>query len=139
MFCELEGVLVTIRALSAVTGSARLLVEKNGVRGPETMFWVTEAAPAVFADSGGRAFAQFSEDRKVVTVYLTGIGTDRRLPWAATIGGRKAAALYLGATPGFIGLGQANLGLPEGLTEREWALEISVSGVVSPTVRLALP
>ncbi len=124
---------------SVQPGSARLIVERNGVRGPETMFWVTEAAPAVFADASGRAFAQFSEDRKVVTVYLTGIGTDRRTPWEATIGGRKAAGLYLGATPGFIGLGQANLGLPEGLTGSEWALEINVSGVLSPAVRLALP
>ena len=92
-----------------------------------------------FSDGVGQALAQFSEDRKTVVVYVTGIGTDRRLPWEATIGGRKAQALYLGATPGFVGLGQANLGMPEGLEGNAWPLELSVSGAVSPTVRLALP
>ncbi len=124
---------------SVQPGSARLVVEKNGVRSPETMFWVTEAAPAVFADGAGRAFAQFTEDRKIVTVYLTGIGTDRRMLWGATIDGRKATGQYLGAAPGFIGLGQANLELPQGLNGTEWPLEISVSGVTSPAVRLWLP
>ena len=103
------------------------------------MFWVTEAAPAVFADASGRAFAQFTEDRKIVVVYVTGIGTDRTLAWEATIGGRRAESLYLGPTPGFVGLGQANLGLPEGLVGDEWPLEISVSGVLGPTSRLVRP
>ena len=124
---------------SVQPGSARLVVERNGVRSSETMFWVTETAPAVFADASGRAFAQFTEDRKIVVVYVTGLGTDRTLAWEATIGGRRAQGLYLGATPGFIGLGQANLGLPDGLIGDEWPLEISVSGVASPTLRLVRP
>ena len=124
---------------SVQPGSARLVVERDGVRSSETMFWVTEAAPAVFADASGRAFAQFTEDRKIVVVYVTGIGTDRTLAWEATIGGRRAESLYLGPTPGFVGLGQANLGLPEGLVGDEWPLEISVSGVLSPTSRLVRP
>ena len=34
---------------SVQPGTARLTVEKNGVRSPELMFWVTEAAPAISA------------------------------------------------------------------------------------------
>ena len=120
-------------------GSARLVLERNGVRSPELMFWVTEAAPAIFADGDGRAFAQFSDDRRIAVVYLTGIGTNRRLSWEARVGGRKAEALFLGATPGFIGLGQANIGLPEGLVPGEWPLEITVSAALSPPVRLLVP
>lgn len=120
-------------------GSARLLLERNGIRSPELMFWVSEAAPAVFADSNGIAFAQWSEDRRIAVVYLTGIGTNRRLSWEALIGGRRAQPLFLGATPGFIGLGQANLGLPEGMQPGESTLEIRVAGASSPALKLLIP
>lgn len=120
-------------------GSARLVLERNGIRSPELMFWVTEAAPAVFADASGFAYAQWTADRRIAVVYLTGIGTNRRLSWEALIGGRRAEALFLGLTPGFIGLGQANLGLPEGIQAGESSLEIRVAGASSPPLRLLIP
>lgn len=124
---------------SVQPGSARLVVDRNGVRSPELMFWVTEAAPAVFTDANGFAFVQLSEDRRIAVVYLTGIGTNRRLSWRASIGGKPAEPLFLGLTPGFIGLGQANLGLPEGMEPGESTLEIIVAGASSPMVRIAIP
>jgi uncharacterized protein (TIGR03437 family) len=124
---------------SVPAGSARLVVEKNGVRSPELMFWVTEAAPSVFTDANGFAFVQLSDDRRIAVIYLTGIGTNPRLSWRASVGGRPAEALFLGPTPGFIGLGQANLGLPEGLAAGISTLEVVVAGASSPAVRIMIP
>jgi uncharacterized protein (TIGR03437 family) len=66
---------------------------------------------------------------RVITVYVTGIGAvtpaivtgeaaplNRLLtaaPVPAKIGGVDAPVLFLGLAPGFIGLGQANLQIPE--------------------------
>jgi uncharacterized protein (TIGR03437 family) len=124
---------------SVPTGSARLVVEKSGVRSPELMFWVTEAAPSLFTDENGFAYAQWTADRRIAVVYLTGIGSNRRLSWEARIGGRRAEPLFLGLTPGFIGLGQANLGLAEGLEAGDSTLEVIVAGASSPSVRLKIP
>jgi uncharacterized protein (TIGR03437 family) len=103
------------------------------------MFWVTEAAPSVFTDENGFAYAQWTADRRIAVVYLTGIGSNRRLSWEARIGGRRAEPLFLGLTPGFIGLGQANLGLAEGLEAGDSTLEVIVAGASSPSVRLKIP
>ena len=67
----------------------------------------------------------------VVTVYFTGIGSvnptvvtgmpaptaapfaETSLPATATVGGNIAEVFFLGLTPGFVGLAQANVGIPE--------------------------
>ncbi|MCX6611973.1 MAG: N-acetylmuramoyl-L-alanine amidase, partial [Acidobacteria bacterium] len=105
---------------NARIGSARVEVVRDGVRSPETMFWVTEAAPAAFVAQNFDDGALNSLEKPVkagrpLVVYLTGIGVDRRLPWEARIGGLVAEGLFLGTTPGFIGLGQANLIVPEAI------------------------
>lgn len=68
---------------------------------------------------------------RVVVIYATGIGAvtpeietgqaaplDRLLsaaaPYSATLGGVNAPVLFLGLAPGFIGLAQANILIPEG-------------------------
>ncbi len=128
---------------NARIGSARVEVVRDGVRSPETMFWITEAAPAAFAaqnfDGGSlNSTQQPVKAGRPLVVYLTGIGVDRRLPWEARIGGQLVEGLFLGATPGFIGLSQANLVVPEATGAGEHPLVVIVSGVASPELRVAV-
>lgn len=128
---------------SVQPGSARLVVEKNGVRSPELMFWVTEAAPAAFAaqnfDDGLLNTPQSPvKAGRPLVVYVTGIGTNRNLPWEVRVGGLWAEGLYLGSTPGFLGLAQANLIVPETLGAGSHPLEVVVSGAASPELRVAV-
>jgi len=150
------------------TGTARAVVSVSGVAGPETYLWVTEAAPAIFTYGSGRAVAQNHDDGKLnapdaparpgsaVVVYLTSAGavsgvfpeagqptgSDRlypvRLPSSATLGGRPAGLLFLGLTPGFVGLYQANLVVPSGLSPGDHLLVITVSGAVSPPATITV-
>jgi uncharacterized protein (TIGR03437 family) len=125
-------------------GSARAVVTANGIAGPEAMFAVTEATPAVFTLPDGRAIAQNYPDYSLnspetpiapggtIIVYLTGAGAVN-LPWAATIGGKDAGLLFLGSVPGMVGLYQANLTVPDGLETGSSPLVITVSGVPSTT------
>lgn len=101
---------------------------------------IAPAAPGLFLRDGRRAIAQNQDSRlndpatpaprrSILTVYLTGQGPldgplDAGDPApttsllralatpAATIGGRPANVLFLGLTPGFVGLAQANLEIP---------------------------
>jgi len=127
----------------AQPGSARLEVLRDGVRSPEAMFWITEATPAAFAAQNFDNGALNSTTNPVrvgrpLVVYLTGIGTNRNLPWEASIGGLRAEGLFLGTTPGFLGLSQANLVVPETLGAGEHPLRVTVSGVASPELRVAV-
>lgn len=146
---------VNARLPAVNTGSARAVLSIGGVRGPEQLLWVTEAAPSVFLYNGNRAIATNGNTPvlngpeapaapgSAVVVYLTGVGATTadgaaRLPWSATIGGREAGRLYLGATPGFPGLYQANLTVPEGLPPGDHAVVITVSGTPSGAALLAV-
>jgi uncharacterized protein (TIGR03437 family) len=131
------------------TGTARAVVSVNGITGPDAYFWVTEAAPAIFTFEGNRALAQNHEDGRlnapeapvrpgsVLIVYLTGVGA-AGLPASATVGGRPAGLLYLGPTPGFPGLYQANLIVPSGLPPGDHALVVTVSGVPSKPTTISV-
>jgi uncharacterized protein (TIGR03437 family) len=146
---------------SVQTGTAHLSVSVNGVRGPETNFWVTEAVPALFVLDGGRAIAVNADDGSLngpdrpvkaghpLTLYLTGVGAVDRawppagtatpgdglftatLPWSATIGGLPAGKLFLGLEPLLIGVYQANLLVPSGLPLGDYPIAFTVSGVVT--------
>ena len=52
------------------------------------------------------------------------------LPASATVGGRPADILFLGLAPGFAGLAQANLVVPQ-LSAGQYPVEITVGGVTS--------
>ncbi len=147
-------------------GEARLVVTANGVAGPEAMFAVTEAAPAIYATADLRAIAQNYDDGKrngpdtparpggVVTFYVTGAGAVRgfpatgsvtpgapfpaTLPWSATIGGRAAGALYLGLAPGMVGIYQMNLAVPMELSAGDQAVVITVAGASSAAALLTV-
>lgn len=151
------------------TGTARAVVSAAGVAGPEQNFWVTEAVPSLFVYEGNRAVAaNFDDGRlngpgapvapgKVLVAYLTGGGAVEgtfpaagtptpdlilrvRAPWSAEIGGRPAAGIFLGLTPGFLGLYQANLVVPEDLAPGDHELMVTVAGVSSlPAVVAVAP
>jgi len=113
-------------------------------------FWVTEAMPAIFANTDGRAIAVNVDDNTLngagapvkagrpLTAYLTGVGTvantalhDATYPWTATVGGRPAGKLFLGLAPLFVGVYQANLVIPADLLTGDYALAFTVNGVTS--------
>ena len=82
----------------------------------------------------------------IVTVYLTGIGPldkniatgaatpadlfSARLPFKALIGGFDTSVKFLGMTPAFVGLAQANLEIPN-LSPGKYPVIITVNGVDS--------
>lgn len=109
-------------------------------------FWVRGSAPT-------QAIVRIQQDsapapvRSILVVYLTGIGTltttlgdgqpapasslaEAALPASATIGGVNAPIEFLGLTPGYVGLGQANIQVPK-LAPGDYPLIITVNGRAS--------
>jgi uncharacterized protein (TIGR03437 family) len=107
-------------------------------------FSIAPAAPGIFTVTGSQRAVALNQDGSlnspsnpasrpnVLTVFLTGIGAvDGSLPAGqpapaapllralalsdATIGGAPAPVLFLGLTPSFIGLAQANLQIPSNI------------------------
>jgi len=140
------------------TGTAGATVNSGCGPSAAVSFPVAVAAPYIFASAGGDAVVQnqdFSINSasnaasvgSIVTVYLIGIGpldnqvatgaaapTDRlvqaRLPYKALIGGFDTSVKFLGLTPGFVGLAQANLEIPN-LSPGRYPVVITVNGVDS--------
>src|SRR5262249_45037784 len=56
----------------------------------------------------------------------------------ATIGGRPAAVQFAGLAPGFVGLYQVNVQIPSGLPPGPASLVLSVGGIPSNPVTVAL-
>jgi uncharacterized protein (TIGR03437 family) len=122
-------------------GEAKIRVTTPQGASTEETVNIGAAAPGIFMIAGGSRAVAINQDgtlntetnaetrSRVMTVYLTGIGpldgelaagqaapltTLYRavLDTAATIGGRNVPVLFLGLTPGFVGLAQANLQVP---------------------------
>lgn len=129
----------------------------NGVTGPPTGFWVTEAMPAIFADAQRHAIAVNADDGTLnmpgqpvragrpVTIYLTGAGAvnstalhTTQYAWSATIGGAAAPGLFLGLAPSFMGLYQANILVPPDLAAGEYTLLLTVDGVTARGATLSV-
>lgn len=122
-------------------GAARVRVAtEQGASADETIV-VGAAAPGIFMLPGGNRAVAINQDfslntaenaearGRVLTVYMTGIGPldgelaagqaapstvlyRAALESSATIGGKDAPLLFLGLTPGFVGLAQANVQIP---------------------------
>jgi LVIVD repeat len=119
---------------------------------------VVAAAPGIFVAGSSQAAAQNLDGTNndsghpaasgsVVVVYLTGQGhvdnpvatgaaapssphSNATLPFSATIGGQNAPVQFLGLSPGFAGLAQANIQLPA-LASGSYPVVITVDGVAS--------
>jgi uncharacterized protein (TIGR03437 family) len=111
------------------TGMARLIMGWT-----ETLISVSEAAPSIFVaqnhdDGQLNAGAAPARAGSAVIVYLTGVKT--MTPWTATLGGRAVERLFLGATPGFAGLFQANIVVPSNSPAGAHEFVLTVSGARS--------
>ena len=140
-------------------GIANLYVTRSGGQSSIFQVTVVSSAPGIFQNTSNHAIAQNATDNStnsesnpvasgaVLVVYLTGQGAlnhavadgtatpDSPLSSAtatatATIGGMNATVQFLGLTPGFTGLAQANILVPT-LASADYPLVITVGGYVS--------
>lgn len=150
-------------------GTTKLQVLVDGRAGPAVDVRILSAAPAVFVQGRDLAAATLADGSVVtrerpapagawVILYATGLGRTNPVPESGSIvtratpleagmelkvrvGGREAGDIaYAGLAPGFPGLYQVNLRLPEGLAgERDVRLEmaggVSPAGVLLPIVQ----
>jgi len=126
--------------------------------GNQFAFAISRTAPGIFTGAAGQAIAQNADytsnssgnpaaTGSYVTVYLTGIGVldnpvpdgnsapngplSRSIaPFSATIGGSPANVSFVGLTPGFTGLAQANIQIPD-LPAGSYPLVITVGNSAS--------
>jgi hypothetical protein len=108
-------------------GSARLVVMTNGVAGPERLFWVSEAVPAILF-AGGEA-----RRGEVVNIYLTGAGRIGQ-PWSSTFG----EPVSLENAVGLPGVQLARVRVPAEAAPGEYEISIRIAGVTSQSVRLRI-
>lgn len=151
---------------STVQGSATVQVIRNGVLGNTVNVEIVSAQPDIIVYSGTRAVAvnqngslnsptDAAAASEFIVVYLTGIGLTTPAvelgatspasplavpagPYSATIGSVTTPIAFLGLTPGFIGLAQANIQIPAGLPPGDTNLTITVRGATSNTTQITI-
>jgi len=144
-------------------GTAALSVNACGGTSPVANFTVAPAAPYILLGGNGQALIQNSDYSlntpsqpahagDTVIVYLIGIGAvdnpvttgaaasmavlaRAKAPSSAIIGGQPAPVAFLGLTPGFVGLAQANVVVPS-VPPGQYDLTLTVGGVASNTVKI---
>jgi uncharacterized protein (TIGR03437 family) len=147
------------------TGLVPVVVSNGETYTSPAFMTVNAAAPAIFQKTPGWALAQHDNGTlngpgnpaaagSVVVVYLTGQGlldhpiatgaaasfeilSRPVLPASATLGGQPAEILFLGMTPGLVGLSQANLRIPS-LADGEYPLVITVGATSSKPALIAV-
>jgi uncharacterized protein (TIGR03437 family) len=148
-----------------VAGTATLYVTVGGGQSRFFNFTVVSASPGIFQDASNHAAAQNIDHSmntskipaasgSVVVVYLTGQGpVDHPVPDgtaapssplahatstpSASIGGVAAPVQFLGLTPGFAGLAQANIQVPS-LPNGDYPLVITIGGLLSASAVLSV-
>ena len=146
-------------------GTAAIYVTLGGGNSALFTVVVVSASPGIFQDANNHAAAQNPDhsansasnpaaEGTVVVVYLTGQGPlDHSVPDGtpaltsplskatltpkATIGGVDAPVQFLGLSPGFAGLAQANVQVPK-LGTGDYPLVITVGGFVSASTTLSV-
>lgn len=151
---------------SLTAGKATLYVAIGSNTSANFQFTVTAAAPAIFRNKD-QAAAQNNDashtantpktpaaSGSVVTVYLTGLGavsnpvpdgspalgiplSQATAKSSATIGGLDAPVQFLGLAPGFAGLGQANLTVPN-LPNGTYPAVITVGGLSAASAMISV-
>jgi uncharacterized protein (TIGR03437 family) len=145
--------------VSAGPGMAQLTVNRDGASSAVQSVEITSTQPDILTYGNNRAVAvnpsgtinsetQAARGGEVIVVYLTGIGALDRVvptgagspasplaqvasPASASVGGKEAGLLFLGLAPGFVGLAQANVQLPDELGSGDQGLILRVGGVDS--------
>jgi uncharacterized protein (TIGR03437 family) len=143
---------------STASGDASLVVDGPGGKSSSFTFTVTAEAPAIYQYGVNHVAAQnaggeLNSDSapaasgSVITVYLTGQGavsnsvtdgeaaptsplSNANATATATIGPLNASVQFLGLTPDFAGLAQANIEVPA-LSSGNYPLVVTVGGLVS--------
>lgn len=151
--------------LATPPGTGIVTVALSGQSSPPSNVTVAATAPAILQyranrgvivnpDGGVNGPDSPVAGGSVVVVYLTGIGATippvadgspagsapLSVPpgsWTAQIGGANAPVRFIGLTPGYVGLAQANIEVPS-LNSNDYALAIFVNGRASRTVRIAV-
>jgi uncharacterized protein (TIGR03437 family) len=151
---------------SLAAGTTGMYVTRDGGQSGLFNFTVVTNSPGLFQDTSNHAIAQnpnYSTNSStnpiasgaVLVAYLTGQGAvnnpvtdgtaapDSPLASAtatatATIGGTNATVQFLGLTPGFTGLAQANILIPAGLATADYPLVITVGGYVSASAEVSI-
>jgi uncharacterized protein (TIGR03437 family) len=141
------------------SGYAELRVQTPAGRHSVNLL-IEDAVPAVFALNGGGTgpAAALRADYNIVgdqnplhagdaaLIYLTGLGATTQksgLDYAnvvptVTIDGKPATLLYAGRAPGFPGLDQLNVIVPDGVSPGNVSLVVTSAGKVSNTTTLAI-
>ena len=150
---------------STASGDVGVVVNGPGGASASFSFTVTAQAPAIYQYGTNRAVAQNADGSlnsdsapaaagSVITVYLTGQGgvsspvpdgdatpsssPDSAVATAtATIGTQSATVQFLGLTPEFAGLAQANIQVPA-LPTGDYPLVITVGGLVSASAVISV-
>ncbi|NOT61415.1 MAG: hypothetical protein HOP19_14450, partial [Acidobacteria bacterium] len=144
------------------TGAAFVTITNGDGIGATGEIAVRNAAPAVFAlnaqgtgaaaaiDALTGAAAPFNAKRadggtNILAVFGTGLGGDAtdadgnvNATTTASIGGQAAQVLYAGRAPGFTGLNQFNLVLPENIAAGTHTLTITRGGSTSNSVTITI-
>lgn len=147
-------------------GTASMYVTRDGGQSAIFQFTVVSIGPGIFQDTSNHAIAQNATDNStnsssnpvasgaVLVAYLTGQGAlDHAVPdgtatpnsplsaatgsATATIGGTSATVQFVGLTPGFAGLAQANILVPA-LATGDYPLVITVGGYVSASAQVSV-
>lgn len=142
------------------SGPVPLIVTANGQTVGPVNITISGEAPGIFQYGANRAVAQNFNDNyslnspsapasvgSTLIVYVNGIGMVSNQPAdgaaspssplsqglyinSATIGGVGAAITFIGLTPGFVGLAQANITVPN-LPSGDYPLILNISGLES--------
>lgn len=144
--------------------TANMYVSRDGGQSALFQFSVVSSSPAIFQSTSNQAIAQNAMDYStnsssnpvssgdVLIVYLTGLGTvsnpvadgtatpnsplsSATATASATIGLSNATVQFIGLTPGFAGLAQANIVVPT-LATGSYPLVITVGGYVSASAEV---
>lgn len=146
-------------------GTATVTVSSNGFASSQVNVTVQPAAPGLFF-SGSRAIVQNADFSlngagnpakagTTIMAYLTGAGAVSNQPAdgaaavsnplsqvsstvTATIGGKSAGVSFAGLAPGFVGLWQANIVVPSGLSSGDQPLVVTAGGQSSNSANVSV-
>jgi len=153
--------------VSTPTGQPVSVIVNNGsARSNTVSVTIPPAAPGIFTYNGNQALIQNQDGSvnssttpahpgDVVVAYLTGGGqvnaqepwltgaasppgpSGVTVPYSVTVGRQRAQVEYLGLTPGFVGLYQANFVMPN-LTPGTYPVVVTVGGVSSSAATISV-